>query len=105
MKRILLASTIVLASTAARAETGMEFYHHCSNGFKTTLNPQCESYVTGITNGLVAGHSGTVCLPYGVTGKQLLLIVQNYMRNHPEVLNQESSSVIAQAMNGAYPCP
>jgi general secretion pathway protein G len=113
MKRILigLAGALAIAAAGAStspasAQTAMDFYSRCGNGMTAgVLNRgYCHSYVTGLVNGLVAGGSGLVCLPAGVTDTQLVMVVQNYMRSHPERLNQSATAVIGQAVTGAFPC-
>ncbi len=92
------------AATPVRAQTAMNFYSQCSNGMTAgVLNRgYCHSYMTRLVNGLIA--SGSVCLPAGVTDTQLVMIVQNYMRSHPERPNQSATVVIGQAVPGAFPC-
>jgi len=94
------------AATPARAQTAMDYYSQCSNGMTAgVLNRgYCHSYVTGLVNGLIASGSGLICLPQGVTDTQLVMIVQNFMRSHPERLNQSATAVIGQAVTRAFPC-
>jgi general secretion pathway protein G len=84
----------------------MDYFSKCGNGMKAgVLNRgYCHSYVTGLVNGIIASGSGLICLPGGVNDTQLVMVVQTYMRNHPEELNQSATAAIGQAVTSAFPC-
>jgi hypothetical protein len=108
MKRIAFAAMVVAATTmAAHAQTGMDLHRQCGNGLTAGFlnRDYCHSYITGIVNGAVTSGSHTICLSQGVTDTQSVMIVQNYMRAHPEQLNQPAPIIIQQAMSEAFPCP
>jgi hypothetical protein len=90
----------------AHAQTAMNFYKKCGNGMTAGFlnRGYCHSYVTGLVNGIVASRVGLICLPRGVSDTQLVMIVQAYMRAHPERLNISANGIIEQAVTTAFPC-
>jgi hypothetical protein len=65
----------------------------------------CDGYIHGILDGLVLGSFGTYCAPSGgVSVTQGRLIVEKFMRNHPETLHEQAGNVAALAMMTVFPC-
>jgi general secretion pathway protein G len=92
-------------AVSASAQTAMDFYNKCGNGFTAGLLNRdfCHSYVTGLVNGVAAsGH--LICLPRGVSDKQLVMIAQDYMRRHPEELSDSENAVIVRSVVNKFPC-
>lgn len=87
----------------ARAETGMDLYNNCGNAFMAGFlnRSACHTYVYGI--GMYLAGRGSACFN-GATDQQMILVVQTYMRDHPEGLNQRSDMVVARALVEAFPC-
>jgi hypothetical protein len=71
----------------------------------------CTSYIRGFIDGMVVG--GNVeelhlkCCPPkdGISVEQGRLIVEKYLKDHPEKLNLEAGYVAAFAFVEAFPCP
>jgi hypothetical protein len=104
---IFVAAVFVTMTTAAHAQTGMDLHRQCGNALTAGfLNRNyCHGYISGIVNGLVASGNHTVCLSRGVTDTQAVMIVQNYMRAHPEQLNDSGDTIIQRSMTESFPCP
>jgi hypothetical protein len=104
---IRLASAILVAALSmlavnAKADTGLDFYNSCSNWFTAGLN---HSYCHGNALAWADFYAGRreICLN-GVQEQQIFLVVQTYMRNHPEQLQHEASQVVESALDQAFPC-
>jgi len=71
------------------------------------------SFQRGFTKGTIgssttyAVHGPTLkhyCFPDGVTNGQVVLILQEYMLDHPEQLHDTSVALIRRALKAAFPC-
>ncbi|MDE2106059.1 MAG: hypothetical protein KGL39_53040 [Patescibacteria group bacterium] len=85
----------------------MALYRSCD--VQAWRHPHCAQWMSGVVAGIHVGqelqrYKRTICLPPGVSGPQILLIVQRFMRLHPEALNETQTGVIAHALYDAYPC-
>jgi Ssp1 endopeptidase immunity protein Rap1a len=107
MKTIFGAIAVVAllsVSTEGKADfTGMDLLE--CRGAKTS----CEAWIAGFEAGLFAAregekHNKSVCLPEGFTGKQAALIVDKYMKEHPEMLHFNAGPIVFLALWGAFPC-
>jgi Ssp1 endopeptidase immunity protein Rap1a len=68
----------------------------------------CAGYIAGMSIGLfIADPPPQFCIPGGVTPKQQVDVVVQYLRANPKTRNQGSPTVIARALREAwpYPCP
>jgi hypothetical protein len=108
VKKVVLAAMVIAATLGpALSQSGNDLHSQCGNAFTAGFlhRNYCHGYITGVVNGLTVGGSRTVCLSRGVTDTQAVMIVQNYMREHPEQLNEPSHAIIQRAMSEAFPCP
>jgi hypothetical protein len=119
---ILAATAVALAlsaiQTVAAAASGAYLSQTCGKAvqhLKTghTDSPvdaaQCVGFVQGVTDGYATAISlytgiAIYCEPPGVTLQQRVLITEKYLNSHPEVINQEASSLVLVAMREAFPC-
>ena len=46
----------------------------------------------------------TICIPPGISGKQLIRIVVKYLREHPERLQNIASLLVFEAFQESFPC-
>jgi hypothetical protein len=111
MIRTLLAATMIAFSMQpANALSGLELMKYCSHkaGIEDT---SCLSYMRGFTDGFFSGTALgktniKTCLPsQGVEAEQTRLIVEAYLREHPEQLHREAGLLAMSAMIKAFPCP
>jgi hypothetical protein len=97
---------IMLHEACTAANAGNEFGEHI-----------CLMWITGLVQGMYWSQEladfkklpSATCLPVsstgmGVTGEQARLIVEKYMRDHPERLNASARSVAGAALDQAFPC-
>jgi hypothetical protein len=123
VKKIFVAVILSLIPVASHAApfTGMQLYHWCSSAKGSEGDLACMAYAIGFFDGMfdfivptdVKTASGApliadVCPPnegIGVSYGQVRLIIEKYLRDHPEELNQAASGLALSAMKGAFPCP
>jgi hypothetical protein len=87
-------------------ENGNELLDSCNND-----PPWCLGYVVGIADAMSGAQSvgGTVngwraCLPYGVTEGQVMDVVVQALRAHPQRRHNGASGLVASALSEAFPC-
>lgn len=89
--------------------SGMTLFQACEFTDSPALQGVCSSYIAGVASGVAVGmyysqHNITYCPPANVTGEQLMLVVEKYLRDHPEQLNYDASLIIGQALHVNFPC-
>jgi Rap1a immunity proteins len=47
----------------------------------------------------------TTCMPEGFTATQARPIIEKYIADHPEMLDQSATTVARTALEQAFPCP
>lgn len=104
-----------LASGQAMAITGNEFLEMCENSLSNDSNKNL-TFTAGYCVGAiqVAGDllpfandnikGPKVCLPPSVTNKQVTRIVVKHLKDHPESLHLNSTSLMIVALQNAFPC-
>jgi hypothetical protein len=60
-------------------------------------------YATGYVLGVLDAESETTPLPEGITQGQAVLIVNKYIADHPERLQESAAVLVKDAMQAAYP--
>ncbi len=112
MKRILLAAAVGLAgisSAHAGAPTfrkGNELYWFCTAETKVKSEQDdvriarflCGAYIEGA----IDGNNKSLCLRNGVNSSQLVDVVVNYLRAHPESRDFNAASVVGVAVREAF---
>ena len=107
----------VLWGQLAQADTGAEMAGHCRAFLSEKLAPEqsygagkCFGLVYGVTDTLKTAHlvspeAVSVCIPIeGFTMGQAARILLRYLDDHPETLNESSSTLAIKAFRRAYPC-
>ncbi len=67
-------------------------------------------YITGFQAGINAARvmkettNSSICLPDGFSGQQAVLIVEKFMKDHPEMLHYDQTIVVSMALVQAFPC-
>jgi hypothetical protein len=111
MKAFLLV-LVGLAAVPSRAEaemTGTQFYESCVDKPQDGARNICEAYLSGYQVGFFVAQTLSqagipTCLPEGMSGTQTRLIVEKYMRDHPEELHKKVELIVMDALRAAYPC-
>jgi len=110
MKKVAWCLWLVLAIMgfhSAKAEeviTGNSLYRACNEKISLEI---CHSWILGFMQGLQWGANGggLVCVPDNVTYAQGGLVIQKYLRDHPEHLHLPASGIAYGALSQAFPCP
>lgn len=101
MTRVILTIIFSLAITGIShaAETG-NFLRQIAVG--TTHYER--GFFTGYVVAVIESNIFKICIPKGVTHKQVTLVVKKYIEDHPEELHYWADEVILKAVNKAWPC-
>ena len=83
------------------------------NNFISRCDPAPDAWIDGFCRGYIAGLSepgpllaaAPNCPPKGVTYGQDYLIVVKYIHNHPEQMHKQTSVLVLEALQEAFPCP
>lgn len=97
-----------LLTECAAAERFIETNHMPEDSFAHFQIAHCLGVVSGVgTTLFVLAHGNLIksCMPKdGMPNSQLVRIVNQYLRQHPEELHQEDVPLIMMALSKAYPC-
>jgi hypothetical protein len=102
---------IVLCIARANALTGLELSNFCAQPTNTAAMISRDAYIRGLLDGIyladkMAAHGNRYCPPGddNIDAEQGKLIVQKYLRDHPEELHREAGVLAALAIYIAFPC-
>ena len=109
--KILVAITtaILLASISpqANSKTGLEILESIEKSEDARI--MMHLYLMGVSDGLY--HATTalydeviLCIPDDVTNTQMALVVEKYLKDNPEELHENITTLAFYAMLEAYPC-
>jgi hypothetical protein len=110
---ILLIGMVTFATSPAAGQgMGPDLYEACVNAPKGSVKSEgCNLLLQGISMGLFMGqglsNSGArTCLPddESLDVRQTRAIVEKFMREHPEKLNQKIATLVLEALVNAFPC-
>src|SRR2546430_2631053 len=111
MKLALAVAVIAFAPIQTGALTGSELYRFCGESSKGSVQyTSCIGYVRGFVDGMAMGTAAAsngvkVCLPDdGMDVEQGRLILEKYMREHPEELHKEAGLPFGAALIDAFRC-
>jgi hypothetical protein len=107
-----LAGTLyLLGAHGAVALSGTDLYRSCMDKKKGLGDFMCIAYIHGFLDGMMFGHVIGKKLPTlycppkeGVSVDQGRLIVEKYLRDHPEKLHAQAGDQVASAMMEAFMC-
>jgi len=110
MSRKALAAIALLAWLSAPAPssalTGADLYANCQN--KSNLDQTaCAAYLLGYWEGLHLGTAlgtGSYCPPSGLSPQQSRLIIEKFLRDHPERLHEHAAFLAGEALTAAFKC-
>jgi Rap1a immunity proteins len=109
--KYLLTTLVLLGCLSAdgRADfNGIDLDMMCSTDNQVARN-QCRAWVSGFQDGIWAevyaeSLGKRICLPDGFSGDQAVPIIQQYMNEHPEELQNNAKEVAYIALFKAFPC-
>ena len=111
---ILLIGVIILAlAGVSYAECGPMNSGYNLLACIESSDPQLYGYglgfISGVTFAYRAIYDGTlkpekICIPKGVKIKEVKLVVQDYLSNHPDKLNETPWILVSEAIKEAFRC-
>jgi Rap1a immunity proteins len=97
-------------SPVTNRQSGPDLYDICNAGNGTIKSEFCDVYLGGISLGFYLSQDMTkqgygTCLPEEpLDVRQTRAIVDKFMRDHPEELNQSAATLVVEALVRAFPC-
>jgi hypothetical protein len=103
-----VAALLAIWAAPAASFTGVELSDLC---FRKGADGQiaCTSYVRGFADGLVfdglmASGNPKFCPPQTLSAKDIRLIVENYLKGHPDQLKKEAGALAGLSLYQEFPC-
>lgn len=114
MKKAVQILTAVVLSTLGmpRAQaggflSGNQLLESCTQTPLNGANIDCLGYTTAIAD-VMAGNNSvsgwTACFPEGVARQQIVDVTVRFLQQRPEVRHYTASSLVAEALEKAFPC-
>jgi Rap1a immunity proteins len=110
---VFILACLTLASPLKAEEEklkGTDLYTSCTGTPRDQV--ECRMWIFGFFNGLSFAQIAAsrkalplACFPDHLTNGQASLIVEKYMRDHPEALHSSAIVIAATALSLAFPCP
>jgi len=112
MVKLAVISAVLAAVTSPSAAqmSSTQLYEFCTSYSGTPEYLSCASFIGRVLSGLGVGQATgaaqglTFCPPANITAGQAMLVVEKYMRDHPEQLNQHPGTLSSVALLAAFPC-
>jgi len=102
MKKVLFILACLVIACPAKADfTGADLQSACTNN-----QDICDFWITSFLLGAFGSQANAQisCPPGGTTRTQARLIIENYMRDHPEQLHSPAQDIVFAAAQLAFPC-
>ncbi len=99
IKRLLVAAAALLWSAPSFSQGflhGDDLYNFCTKAEQTPAKTTCAAFILGAADALTGTHD--ICLPKEIIGKQVMEIVVDYLRSHPETRQNTAASEIGAAL-------
>lgn len=118
-KRLVLATvitaTVLLPQEFVAATTlnGNHLYADCTAANSKVATDQwlmagtCMGYLIAVMDALSLGNSINgfkACIPSNADMNQIVDVVKNFIRDHPEKRHLMATALVAEAFSGAFPC-
>jgi hypothetical protein len=87
----------------------MDLLEGCT-GSVPQMKASCEAWIAGFEAALFGANevrklrNMSVCIPEGFTGKQAVLVVTKYIKEHPELLHNNAGPIAFLALWFSFPC-
>jgi hypothetical protein len=105
---------LLLSHFEAKSLSTGEVFAACTSTDKTA-ETMCAIYMTGFMNGITFDQitrgdgPNKICMPKGITGNDVKVIFEKFMRDNPKLQNEtkldQPAVVVGMALFQAYPCP
>jgi hypothetical protein len=109
MKRLIIAVALLCTPAFGQEQSGMALNELCRGHAKGSGDVACGAYLRGFFDGVAMANGGNaadvrICFPDGVTLRQVRLVVEKYLADNPDKLNQDASWLAFAALYLAFPC-
>ena len=108
MSMLLIGVCYVSFSTStsqAQFKNGNRLYEDCTGDVRTMGPGICMGYIAGMADDILFDESREqICLRAGITVKQVVDVVTNWLAAHPEDRDMPASSLVRFALRKAFPC-
>ena len=87
--------------------SSIDLYHWLENdlnGVETYQGGMGKGYLMGAIDMLSGAIPKVVCYPSGISALKLKMVVYDYMRNHPDQMNNAVDKLVYQALTQQWPC-
>ena len=106
---VLLGLLVGSAAAQGNVNTGNEFLQVCAENDKIGAGSAHtgNEYQGGFCLGYIAGFAvadQATCYPNGATNMQGVLVVEKFLRDHPDRLQEDRSTLVRAALRQAWPC-
>lgn len=103
-----IAGFLLLHASSASAMTGNDVYQVCGSS-NADNQFACMMYVVGVSDGIVmealSNRKFPICVPPGVTNKELLDMFVKKLRDHPELRHYDAGALAYDMLVDNFPCP
>ncbi|HEY1709638.1 MAG TPA: Rap1a/Tai family immunity protein [Rhizomicrobium sp.] len=107
MKKFLLVAAIGIALASTQAHASSRLRELCKD-HPLTGDQWCNAYMAGVAHGLIVGEHfwgrGETCVPNNVDGEQARVMLNAFMTQHPDVLNEPDAAIAARALLQGFGC-
>ena len=105
----LLASASMVSQASAKGSfflTGNELLNQCQDN-SLVRQGDCMGFTSGVSDAMASStlHGWTACVPNQVTRGQVKDIAVQFLVKHPEWRHLTAVSLVANALDEAFPCP
>ncbi len=83
-------------------KNGAQLYQACTAASESQNMAFCIGYVMGVSDSLQSLH--LTCSPKEATGQQIVDLVVNRLRDHPDVRQYVAAQEVTLALAKAFPC-
>jgi hypothetical protein len=96
---------------SAKAFTGADLYRICAGKGRGANETSCKAYTRGFVDGMTMGAAtgktaAKFCPPKGgISDEQSRLVIERYLKDHPEDLRDDAGLMAGVALLQAFPCP
>ena len=108
-----VASVLTLSGCAtpalAQEKPVGNLYAACQSGEETPAFALCQVFIAGFVNGIFADQmlnkrNTPICIPAHTDNKQILLVILEFMRLHPEFSALDTDGLLGAIFVHNYPC-
>lgn len=89
-------------SSSGEPGTGLWLLEACRGDNGDAGKAFCLGYAMGLAD-LMLGQQ-RICMPTDLSSQQVRLVVEGYLKDHPEKLHQHPALLVIEALDSNFPC-